>query len=179
MNAVVIDTNVLLVANGSHQDVSATCRAECVSKLLARQKAGVVVIDDGFRILKEYQHKTRPNQPKGVGDAFLKWLLQNLANDKRVHRIAITETQPDAFAEFPDAALQPQFDAPDRKFAAVAHAHPDNPPVWQAADCKWLAWWPQLAAHGVKVEFLCRADVLRFYASKFPKQPVPELPDRP
>lgn len=108
MNAVVIDTNVLLVANGSHQDVSATCRAECVSKLLARQKAGVVVIDDGFRILKEYQHKTRPNQPKGVGDAFLKWLLQNLANDKRVHRIAITETQPDAFAEFPDAALQPR-----------------------------------------------------------------------
>jgi tetraacyldisaccharide-1-P 4'-kinase len=46
---VVIDTNVLLVANGSHQDVSAPCRAECVARLQARQKAGVVVIDDAFR----------------------------------------------------------------------------------------------------------------------------------
>lgn len=177
MSAVVIDTNVLLVANGSHQNVSAPCRAECVTRLQARRKAGVVVIDDAFRILREYQHKTRPNQPKGVGDVFLKWLLQNQWNDKRVHRIAITETQPDAFAEFPDATLQSQFDPPDRKFVAVAHAHPDKPPIWQAADCKWLAWWPQLAAHGVKVEFLCPADVRRFYAAKFPKQPVPDLPN--
>jgi hypothetical protein len=176
---VVIDTNVLLVANGSHQDVSAPCRAECVARLQARQKAGVVVIDDAFRILKEYQLKTQPNQPKGVGDVFLKWLLQNIANDKRVHRITITEMQPDEFDQFPDKVLQPQFDSPDRKFAAVAHAHPAKPPVWQAADCKWLTWWPQLAAHGVKVEFLCRADVQRFYASKFPNQPMPGLPDGP
>lgn len=179
MNAVVIDTNVLLVANGNHQDVSRPCRAECVARLQARQKAGVVVIDDSFRILGEYQHKTRPNQPKGVGDVFLKWLLQNVANDRRVHRVAITETAPDEFVEFPGTALLPQFDAPDRKFAAVAHAHPDKPPIWQAADCKWLAWWPQLQVHGVQVEFLCPADVQRFYASKFPKRPVPDLPSRP
>ncbi len=137
----------------------------------------MAVIDDAFRILKEYQIKTRPNQPKGVGDAFLKWLLQNVANEKRVHPVAITETQPDEFAEFPDAGLQQQFDVPDRKFAAVAHAHPDRPPVWQAADCKWLAWWLQLAFHGVNVEFLCPAEVQRFYASKFPARPVPYLPD--
>jgi hypothetical protein len=177
MSAVVIDTNVLLVANGSHQFVSVPCRVECVTRLQARQKAGVVAIDDAFRILKEYQQKTQPNQPKGVGDAFLKWLLQNVANDRRVHRVSITETASDTFAEFPDAAFQPQFDAPDRKFAAVAHAHPDKPPIWQAADSKWLKWWPQLDVHGVKVTFLCPADSRRFYASKFPKQPVPDLPN--
>lgn len=176
MNAVVIDTNVLLVANGIHQKASAPCRAECVRRLHERQKAGVVVIDDAFRILKEYQHKTLPNQPKGVGDVFLKWLLQNAANPQRVHQVALTETAPKEFAEFPDAALQLQFDASDRMFAAAAHAHPDKPPIWQAADCKWLAWWPQLEAHGVTVEFLCPADVQQVYASKFPERPVPDLP---
>ncbi|NEX19064.1 hypothetical protein G3480_01840 [Thiorhodococcus mannitoliphagus] len=176
MSPVVIDTNVLLIANGSHQDVSPQCRAECIMRLQARQQSGVVVIDDAFRILKEYQHKTKPNQPKGVGDVFLKWLLQNAANGKRVHLVAITETAPHEFSEFPDPGLQPQFDAPDRKFAAVANAHPDKPIVWQGADCKWLNWWHQLHAQGVKVEFLCPTDVSRFYAAKFPSQAVPDLP---
>jgi hypothetical protein len=176
VSPVVIDTKVLLIANGSHQDVSPQCRVECVARLLARQKSGVVVIDDAYRILKEYQHKTKPNQPKGVGNIFLKWLLQNAANGERVHRVAITETAPDEFSEFPDPVLQPLFDAPDRKFAAVAKAHPDKPPVWQGADCKWLNWWPQLDAQGVKVEFLCPTDVCRFYAAKFPNHPVPDLP---
>ena len=174
----VIDTNVLLVANGSHADTSPQCRAACVARLLAHQKEGVVVIDDGYRILGEYQNKTRPNQPKGVGDAFLKWLLQNSANTKRVHRVSLNETKPDVFAEFPDPALQPSFDAPDRKFAAVAYAHPHKPPIWQAADSKWLGWWPRLHARGVHVEFLCPDDAQRFHARKFPHKPVPPLPPR-
>jgi hypothetical protein len=177
MTAVVIDTNVLLVANGSHLNVSVACRTECVTRLTARMKAGVVVIDDTYRILREYQKKTQPNQPKGTGDAFLKWLLQNAANPTRVHRVALTENPPEEFLEFPDAALQPHFDASDRKFAAVAHAHPDKPPIWQAADCKWLAWWPQLQACGVKVEFLCPLDVQQVYAAKFPNREAPGLPD--
>jgi hypothetical protein len=176
MPTAVIDTNVLLVANGSHADVSDACRKTCIERLLAQQKNGLTVIDDGFRILSEYRNKTSPNQPKGLGDAFLKWLLQNQANASRVHKVAITETAPDEFAEFPDATLQPHFDAPDRKFAAVAHAHPDKPPIWQAADCKWLDWWPNLHAKGVMVEFVCPDDARRFYAKKFPRRAIPDLP---
>ncbi|HET7865044.1 MAG TPA: hypothetical protein VFL86_11630 [Burkholderiaceae bacterium] len=85
MPAAGIDTNVLLVANGSHAGASRGCREECVKRLLAQQREGVTVIDDGYRILQEYQHKTRPNQPKEVGDAFLKWLLQNQGDTARVH----------------------------------------------------------------------------------------------
>lgn len=176
MFAAVIDTNVLLVANGSHADVSDVCRAACVRRLLALQKGGVTIIDDGYRILSEYQNKTRPNQPKGVGDAFLKWLLQNQGNVARVHRVAITEISKDEFAEFPDAALQPKFDAPDRKFVAVAHAHIGKAPVWQAADCKWLDWWPALESKGVHVEFLCPDDTLAVYRRKFPKRELPPAP---
>ncbi len=176
MKRAVIDTNVLLVANGKHEGASPACQDECIQRLLAQQQAGVTVIDDGHHILSEYLKKTSPNQPKGVGDAFLKWLLQNQSNTKRVHRVAITAIAENTFSEFPDAALQDRFDEQDRKFAAVAHAHPDRPPVWQAADCKWLDWWPQLQAKGVTVEFLCAADVKSVYQKKFPKRPAPKFP---
>lgn len=172
----VIDTNVLLVANGQHPDVSPDCQEECIRRLLDMKASGIAVIDDGYRILSEYQQKTEVNSAKRVGDAFLKWLLQNKSNRRHVHTVSITDTGDDTFAEFPDATLQEQFDASDRKFVAVAHAHADQPSIWQAADCKWLHWWPALAAHGVTVEFLCPADVCRFYASKYQDRPVPALP---
>ena len=173
----VIDTNVLLVANGQHTDVSQDCVEACVRRLQAMEKDGVTVIYDGFRILGEYRNKTSLNPPKGVGDVFLKALLRNAGNPKRVEQVSLTELAANEFTEFPDPALQSVFDAPDRKFAAVANAHPDKPSVWQAADCKWLDWWPTLLAKGVRVEFLCSADACGFYRNKFPNKPLPALPD--
>ena len=174
---VVIDTNVLLVANQQHADVSTDCVTECVQRLQAMEKAGVTVIDDGFRILGEYRHKTSLNSPKGVGDVFLKNLFRNLANPLRVEQVSLTELADNEFAEFPDPTMQQVFDAPDRKFAAVAHAHPNKPPIWQAVDCKWLDWWPALKTKGVRVEFLCPDDACGFYCKKFPNKPLPALPD--
>jgi len=179
MMPVVIDTNVLLVANGIHEEVSDRYREACVSALLARQRSGMVAIDEGNRILGEYLNKTHPNQPKGTGDAFLKWLLQNQHNASRVCRVLITEAGPDRFVEFPDPLLEEQFDPPDRKFAAVANAHPAKPPIWQAADSKWLDWWPHLAARGISVDFLCPADAAKFYKKKFPKRKLPAFPPGP
>lgn len=176
MMKAVIDTNVLLVANQQHKDISPACTAECVRNLMSIQQCGVTVIDDGYRILREYQNKTHPNQPKGPGDVFLKWLLRNTSNPRHVEQVPITEIAKNEFLEFPDLALQPGFDAPDRKFVAVANAHPDKPPVWQAADCKWVDWWPALKAKGVLVEFLCPLDASNFYKKKFPAKPLPIFP---
>lgn len=175
MSTVVIDTNVLLVANNKHDDVLPECVMECVKTLRNIQSGSVerVAVDDGWRILKEYQNKTHPNQPKGVGDVFLKWLLQNPA---RTTQVSITEINQDEFAEFPDTDLQARFDPPDRKFVAVAYAHPDKPSILQATDCKWLDWWPALKTAGVEVSFLCPADVQGFYQQKFPDKPLPDLP---
>lgn len=172
----VVDTNVLLVANGQHPDISEACVQACIDRLQALQASGVVVIDDAYHILGEYQHKTSLAPPKGVGDIFLKWLLRNAGNPAHVEVVSITETAADRYAEFPDDALQDRFDAPDRKFPATANAHPEKPPIWQAADCKWLDWWPTLALHGVRVEFLCAEDALRFYRNKFPNQKAPRPP---
>ncbi|MGD0959366.1 MAG: hypothetical protein ABSB19_06135 [Methylomonas sp.] len=168
MTTAVIDTNVLLVANNKHPEVLPACVIECVQRLEQIKHHGVVVIDDARRIVEEYLHKTQPNQPKGVGDIFLKWLLQNIDKPRHVCKIPLTPMGLDLFAEFPDSELQQQFDPPDRKFAAVANAHPDKPPIWQATDCKWLDWWPRLQTSGINVEFLCPTDVSQFYRAKFP-----------
>lgn len=176
MMKAVIDTNVLLVANQQHEGVSPNCIVECTRQLISIQQTGVTVIDDGYRILGEYQNKTHPNQPKGPGDVFLKWLLRNTANPRHVELVRITETADSEFAEFPDQKLQPAFDPPDRKFAAVANAHPEKPPIWQAADCKWVDWWSRLKAQGISVEFLCTNDASNFYKKKFPEKPLPVFP---
>lgn len=173
----VIDTNVLLVANQQHGDMSLECVVACIEHLQSIQNTGVVVLDDNFFILNEYQNKTRLNPPKGVGDVFLKGLLRNLGNPARVEMVSITATDNQSFAEFPDPQLQIEFDSADRVFPAVANAHQDKPPIWQAADCKWLLWWPALQKKGIQVHFLCPQDTQRFYVNKFPEQPKPPLPE--
>ena len=173
----VIDTNVLRVAAKQHDDVSDECVETCVKYLLMMHNDGVVFIDDAYKILGEYLKSPPLLKSNETGKKFLKWLLQNQSNPERVVQVAITETAIEWFAEFPDQALQARFDPPDRKFVAVAHAHPAKPPVWQAADCKWLDWWPALLAKGVRVEFLCPEDACGFYRNKFPGKPLPALPD--
>ena len=175
MNAVVIDTNVLRIADQQHTDVSEACIYACVERLLRAKTEGVVVIDDAFRIIVEYSRNPKLKDSQACG-AFLKWLLQNRSNTNRVHQVSITETVSEHFAEFPDQVLQPTFDAPDRKFPAVANAHPNKPPVLQAADCKWLKWWQALHATGITVDFVCPDDLCRFYQHKFPGQTIPVLP---
>lgn len=136
-----------------------------------------MVIDDQWKILKEYQKNLSANKGQpGPGDSFLKWLHQRKANLKNVAQVSVTETEKDWFQEFPDHALQHEFDPPDRKFIAVAAVDDGNPHVLQAADCKWLSWWPQLAEAGVRFRFVCPEDVKRFYRGKF-DGPVPELPE--
>lgn len=176
MAEVVIDTNVLRVASQHHQNVSPQCVLACIERLRQIQTKDCVVIDTEFHILGEYQKRLNANKGKGVGEAFLKWLLQNQANPKHVQRVALTERAENDYAEFPDPALAAEFDPSDRKFVAVAHVHPKKPPVLQATDSKWLRWRDRLQQHGVHVVFLCPQDICRFYKKKFPDESVPTLP---
>jgi len=144
-----------------------------LNKLIA---AHTLVLDDGYRILREYQKKTSPNKCKQVGDVFVKWVLTHAGNSHRVHQVTLTETAQDSFAEFPVAAIEAQFDPPDRVFPSVANAHPSRPIIWQAVDCKWLDWWPDLHHVGVRIEFICPEDICRYYVRKFPARELPALP---
>jgi hypothetical protein len=159
---VVVDTNVILVANRQHADVSEACILQCAKRLQAVMVGGRIAIDDGYRILREYQHKTTPSAGKRPGDAFVKWLLRNNANAARCVQVSLVEHAERGFESFPDDHRLADFDPPDRKFVAVAHAHPDKPPIAQASDSKWLDWAPALKHHGVIVDFLCPSDIQGF-----------------
>lgn len=166
MNSFVVDTNVVLVANGQHEDVSPDCIASCALRLQDIMLSGKLALDEGFRILSEYQNKTVPKTSNRPGDAFVRWALRNNANDSRIDCVVLTEHSERGFEAFPVDDDLLDFDPPDRKFVAVARSHPHSPPILQAADSKWLGWNNALKKHGVTVEFLCPDDISRFQANK-------------
>lgn len=169
MSAIVIDTNVLLVADGQAPHMSGACVQECLNRLEQVKSSETIVIDDGWLILGEYHNKLQPNGAPSYGSAFLKWLLQVQGVPKHVSlvKISLQDKAQTRFAEFPnDKALEAQFDPSDRKFVAVANAHPDKPPVLQAADSKWLAWQDKLLTHGIRLEILCRCELQAIHARK-------------
>jgi hypothetical protein len=162
----VIDTNVILVANRQHAGVSEACIAACVRRLSDVIAVGRVAIDEGYRILGEYQNKTSPQVGKRPGDVFLKWLLRHNANPARCDPVALLEHAERGFESFPNDARLTRFDPPDRKFVAVAAGHRGKPPIAQAADSKWLRWAPALQDHGITVDFVCPSDLQRFDGNK-------------
>jgi hypothetical protein len=163
---VVIDTNVLLVANELHPDVSPDCVIACIQALDSVRTYGVVVIDDGYEILREYERRTSPNTGNQVGDAFLKWLYQNAGNRERVICVRIINHAQRGYSEFPDDDDLIGFDLADRKFVAVSAAHSDHPPILQATDSKWTEWVDHLSRHRIEICFLCPTEVVRFIRRK-------------
>ncbi len=61
----IVDTNVVLVANGQHQDVTQACVNHCAERLQQLMNSGRIALDEGFLILLEYQNKTNSKSQKG------------------------------------------------------------------------------------------------------------------
>ncbi|MEI8164819.1 MAG: hypothetical protein WCG26_00510 [Chloroflexales bacterium] len=174
MSHTIIDTNVPIVANGHADQASLPCIVAC-QHLLAEFAADgrMLVLDTAWHILREYMHKLRPEGQPGLGDAFLKWVLTNHANPRRCERVMITAS-PNAqsahdFAEFPADPALAGFDPSDRKFVAVACAHPARPPIYNAVDTDWRHYQEALAANGVVVAQVCPDDVRRLVDRKSQK----------
>ena len=166
MSHPIIDTNVPIVANGHADQASLPCVVAC-QHLLAEFSADkrVLVLDTAWHILREYMHNLRPKGQPGLGDAFLKWVLTNHANLRRCELVPITgaphaQSEHD-FAEFPDDPALAGFDPSDRKFVAVARAHPAHPPIYNAVDTDWLPYQEALTSHGVTVVQVCPDDLHR------------------
>lgn len=165
INPCVVDTNVPLTAN---QGKDPRCVLACVEAVRALMKSGHLVIDDKFRILNEYKHKLSPTGQPGVGDAFLKWVLNNQANPTRCTRVELNPRPEDPrdFEEFPRDGSLSGFDPSDRKFVAVSCAHPDTPHILQATDSKWWGLREELANCGVRVDFLCPEHIEELHKRK-------------
>jgi len=166
--AQVVDTNVLIVANRRHNETRA-CANQCTQALLRIRHSGAIVIDDAHRILEEYRIYCSFSGQPGMGDAFFRWVYNNIARIDLVNRVAITPmvSPPQFFEQFPEHDALKTFDPSDQKFVAVANAHADKPPILQATDSKWWMWKDALRECGIVVEFLCQDEIQQTYERKF------------
>ena len=158
---VVVDTNVAVVANGKSEQATDQCVDSCAERLEQIMYGGVkLVLDDDWRILDEYMRNLH-SRGDDIGDRFLAWSLQYRTNPDRCDLVSITSVDgsENEFQEFPDDPALVGFDPDDRKFIAVALAHPQKPPILQAWDRQWWDFRDALHRSGVTVEFICEADI--------------------
>lgn len=154
---VVVDTNVLVVANLKNNQAGPDCVLSCIDALETAKKKRVVCIDSGSRFFNEYfRHANRSGEP-GLGDAFVKWLWERQAHPLHCERVEITPKTGDSedFEEFPDDPALAGFDLSDRKFVAVACGSRRNPTILNATDTNWWPFCAALKKHKISVNFLC------------------------
>lgn len=157
----VIDTNVPIVANlATSYDENDDIPWGCI-------KACLEVIDDTGEIVGEYSRQLSLKRVPGQGNKFIKWVHNFQWDPDKVTRISIHRLK-STYKEFPEHGDLENFDTDDRKFVAVANAHPDThkPPIFQATDSKWWGWKDALSAVGIHVHFLCPDYVKEKYANK-------------
>jgi len=170
MSELVIDTNVLMVANedAPPEQADLACIRACVDRLAAIQNGATrekVVLDEEDRLLGEYRETLKSSRQPSTGHAFLHWLFQAGWDPARCDRVRINCTDEDeqCFEEFPDHEGLAQFDVSDRKFVATANAHPAKPPLLQAVDPKWMGWESSLNECGLQIEWICPENAQRLY----------------
>ena len=172
MNAVIIDTNVMVVANGV--DASPQTTQKCVLLCRARlaeilRGTEMILLDDKKRMIQEYKNNLK-EKGRRYGDRFWQELVRRIWNPKhypeKVIRVPLTPLAGNGtdFEEFPndDASLK-DFHKKDQKFVAVALAYQRNSgqgsPILKAEDSGWEKFRDALAAHGVRVDSICEKDI--------------------
>jgi len=164
-NLRVVDTNVVIIAN-RRDGGSRICANACSQALWKIAKTGRLALDSGLEIFGEYKKYCSFSGQPGVGDAFFKWVHDNLWRSEKVVRVKIKRHKERGYVEFPDLAGLAAFDPSDRKFVAVAARHSEHPPILQAADSKWWGFREALFHAGITVVFLCPDEIESIYLGK-------------
>ena len=160
MDAVIVDTNVIITANGEAEHASPDCVERCQQRIKQiLDQSETALVDDRWRILNEYKKYVNLETRKGIGDLFVKTLLQNLMRRPaictvvRINPLDGSETD---FEEFPTTEALSDFDVADRKFIAVAVAYgKQKATILQALDRKWEPFRKAFEQEGVQIDFLC------------------------
>ncbi len=156
-----VDTNVPRVANSPHDPTHAPpeCVLECVRRVRELTANGGLLLDDGWRIIREYQSQLRSIGQPGVGDAFLRAVLTRHADPSWCTLVPITAHAERGFEEYPADPALTAFDPSDHMFVAVALAGPQPAVVLNAVDSDWWEHRDALQRNGVRVEFLCPGEM--------------------
>lgn len=165
----IVDTNVAITANrATDPDLPPElidCVSACVEAIISIKKGGGLVLDAGDEIFDEYRRNLSLSGQPGQGDIFMKWVHDNRHSFPAEDLVPITPNG-ESYEEFPDHPGLVDFDLSDRKFVAVANAHPAKPPILEATDSKWWGWKNALVEAGITVIFLCEDWIKAKYQEK-------------
>ena len=153
MNAVVLDENVLHVADGRNDAANTACVEASVARLIKLTESDRLVIDDGEMIFHSYYALRGFVPPYGIAMEFILW-FQNHRGTERILEVQIRPAG-DSFVEYPDDPEVAKFDRNDRKWVAAAIASGLNPPIISATDSDWRDFEVPLSRY-VTLEILCR-----------------------
>lgn len=148
----VVDTNVLVAANGRDTHVDDACKLKCVEELARLLREEVVCVDDKWLILGEYDRRTKHRGQAGPGTIFYKQVSQNMGTPKRVRLIPVDPLD-DEGRDFRDPVLPRNNLKKDAKFLAVAVKA--DAAIVNALDSDWNEHRKLTDQLGVEVRQLC------------------------
>lgn len=170
---IIIDTNVPKLAGAVISEIPedqigcTLCCVDFIRKLLDDPDA-CVVLDAGWQILKEYQKELEGSgHDPGLARQFLQWIYTHLSSSNNIDNTIILHLEkPYIFKEYPDHPDLKGFDKDDRKFIALANAHPKHPTIIEGSDHEWWGIKDALGEVGLSVRFLCEEYVEEKYKKK-------------
>lgn len=160
---IVVDANVSCQAGKqisllSPDEILYTLKCNEYIQALIKDPNPRLVLDDGFRILNEYDkvcYVNQRNEPNTTS-VFRKWVYQYFAiNYCSIDIIHLSELGKNVYQEYPDSPALSTFDPNDRKYIAVANAHNEHPVIINATDTDWWPIRDTLYSIGIIVEFIC------------------------
>ena len=151
----VVDTNVLVAANGRASHVEASCQLRCVVELERLSREEVVCVDDMGLIMREYESRTKQEGQTRPGTAFFKHVWQKMGDTNRIRLIPVELVNRDdrEGRDFRDPVLPPHNLRKDAKFLAVAVKA--DATIVNATDSDWTEHRELTDRLGVDVRQLC------------------------
>jgi len=151
---VVVDTNVLMAANGRNTHANTTCQYTCIEfleQIVSAKSRTKIVLDKPGLIFDEYKNSQNYGGQPGVGDMFFKYLHDHMFLGEKVQLVPITSIADDerGFDELPVN----QLDRSDRKFLAAALK--SRAKVVNALDRDWHEEHVLITSLGLTVQQLC------------------------
>jgi hypothetical protein len=159
----VVDTNVLVVANGRADHVDERCELRCVDELARLAREAIVCVDDKGLIIREYAQRTGNGGQAGPGTIFYKQIWQKMGDPNRVRLVPVEPLDPEG-RDFSDPILPSNNLKKDAKFLAVAVK--DSAIIVNAADSDWSEHSDLTDSLGVDVRQLCPNHSTRYRATR-------------
>jgi hypothetical protein len=157
---VVVDTNVLAIAEGMHAEAGQECVDACRSLVRQVDRGLLLVLDANGEILQEYVSRMRAARTAGLPVKLVKRLLRTHHDPSVCKKVPITphHDPPGSYLEVPPPLRD--FDVDDQKFLAVAISEGSRPLVYAGLDREWWGRQRDLAERGLNVQFPCFSDLM-------------------